>query len=160
MDYLKPRQILLILNNCEHLINVCSKLADTLLQNAPRLVILATSREILGVAGEVHYRVPPMTMPDPRRLPQLDELARFDALRLFVERARMVSPGFNLTDDNAKAVVQITQRLDGIPLAIELAAAWVRLLSVGQIALRLDDVFRLLTLGSRTALPATRPLPR
>ena len=158
MDFLKPRQILLILDNCEHLIDDCSKLVDALLQNAPGLVILATSREILGVAGEIHFRVPPMAMPDPHRLPALDELARFDALRLFVERARMVSLGFLLTADNAKDVVQITQRLDGIPLAIELAAARVRLLSVGQIAQRLDDFFRLLTGGNRGVLPRHQTL--
>ena len=152
-DFLEPRQLLLVLDNVEHLLEACTELVDGLLRSALRLTILATSREILGVAGEFHYRVPPLGMADPLRLPVLKELAHFDALRLFVERARAVSTGFSLTEENAPDVAQITQRLDGIPLAIELAAARVRLLSVGQIGLRLDDVFRLLTGGSRTALP-------
>lgn len=152
VDFLRPKRLLLILDNCEHLLKACAELAAELLHSAPRLTILATSREILGVGGEFPFRVPPLAMPDPRRLPPLDTLANIDAVRLFVERARFVYPGFTLSEENAAEVAQITQRLDGIPLAIELAAARLRLLSVKQIALRLDDVFSLLTGGSRTAL--------
>ena len=157
-DFLRPRQILLIMDNCEHIVEACAELASVLLHNAPRLTILATSREILGVAGELSYRVPPLAMPAPNRLLSLDELVRFDALRLFVERARLVSPGFALTEDNAAEVVQIASRLDGIPLALELAAGRLHLLSVKQLASRLNDTFGLLTSGRRTALPRHQTL--
>ncbi len=157
-DFLRPRRLLLILDNCEHLLKACAELAARLLHSAPRLTILATSREILGVGGEFTYLVPPLGIPDPLRLPPLAELAQFDAPRLFVERAGAAYPGFAMTEENAAAVGQITARLDGIPLAIELAAARLRLLSVDQIVERLDDVFHLLTGGSRTALPRHQTL--
>ena len=152
-EILRPKHLLLILDNCEHIVEACAELSASFLKAAPHLTILATSREILGVEGEISYRVPPMRMPAPDRLPLLVDLARFDAVRLFVERAQQVSPGFALAQDNAAALAQITQRLDGIPLALELAAARLRLLSVGQIAQRLDAALSLLSSGSRTSLP-------
>lgn len=158
MDYLAEKQLLLILDNCEHLVEATAELAGRLLQSAPGLTILVTSREILGVLGEMPYRVPPLGMPDPRCLPPLKELARYDAVRLFVDRARLVDPAFVITEENAAALAQITQQLDGIPLALELAATRLRLIDVGQIALRLNDVFSLLTGGSRTALPRHQTL--
>ena len=127
-DYLREKRLLLILDNCEHLVEACTELAGALLHAAPKLTILASSREILGVEGEIPFRVPPLGMPDLHHLPP-DQLAQFDAVQLFVERARVVSPEFELTEGNAADVAQITRRLDGIPLALELAAARVRMLS-------------------------------
>jgi predicted ATPase/DNA-binding SARP family transcriptional activator len=135
---------LLILDNCEHLVVACAELAEALLRACPRLTILATSREALGVASETAWLVPP--------------LAGAEAVELFVDRARSALPTFTVSDANTAAVAEICQRLDGIPLAIELAAARVRVLSAAQIAQRLDDAFRLLTSGSRTALPRHRTL--
>ncbi len=144
MDYLRDKKLLLILDNCEHLIEACARLVDDLLHQCARLKILASSREALGIAGEVAYRTP--------------SLADSESTRLFVERARAANPKFSLTDSNASSVAQICSRLDGIPLAIELAAARTKLLSVDQIAARLDDLFRLLVGGSRTALPRQQTL--
>ncbi len=155
---LQPRQVLLILDNCEHLVAACAHLAEALLRGCPRLQILATSREALGVAGEVPYRVPSLSLPDLQRLPSMEDLMKFEAVRLFIERAVSSRPGFAVTSGNAPAVVQTCQRLDGIPLAIELAAVRVKVLSVEQIARRLDDRFRLLTGGSRTAPPRHQTL--
>ncbi len=157
-EALAPRQLLLILDNVEHLLAACTELAAGLLRAAPGLEILATSRELLGVAGEIAYRVPPLTMPGSRRLPPIEALSQFDALRLFVERAQAASTDFALSEQNALDVAGVCARLDGIPLAIELAAARVRLLSVDQIASRLDQSFQLLTGGSRTALPRQQTL--
>ncbi len=157
-DYLRAKRLLLILDNCEHLLDACARLADRLLRACPGLTILASSREFLGVKGEAPYLVPPMSLPDTRHLPPLAQLAEYDAVRLFVERARMISPDFSLIEANASAIVQVVSRLDGIPLAIELAAARLRVLSVEQIARRLDDAFRLLTGGSRTVLPRHQTL--
>jgi len=150
--------LLLVLDNCEHLLTACADLAGVLLRECPGLHILATSREPLGLPGETIWRVPSLTVPDPLHLPPHHRLAKFEAVRLFVERAAAVRPGFQVTADNAPAIAQVCHRLDGIPLAIELAAARVRALSVEQIAARLDDRFRLLTGGSRTALPRHRTL--
>ena len=135
---------LLVLDNCEHLVDACADFAEQLLRNCPRLTILATSREALGIPSETAWLTPP--------------LAGLEATQLFVERAQASLPSFELTDSNAGAVRDICRRLDGIPLAIELAAARVRVLSPEQIAARLDDAFRLLTSGSRTALPRQRTL--
>jgi predicted ATPase/DNA-binding CsgD family transcriptional regulator len=157
-EFLAPRSLLLVLDNCEHLIQACAELADRLLRACPRLTILATSREPLGIAGETTWRVPSLALPDAERPPATDDLGRYEAIRLFVERARAALPDFRLTDRNARAVAQVCQRLDGIPLALELAAARVRGLSVEQLAAGLDDRFRLLTGGSRTALPRHRTL--
>jgi predicted ATPase/DNA-binding CsgD family transcriptional regulator len=159
VEHLKARSTLLVLDNCEHLIGACAALADALLPSCPSLRILATSREALGIAGERAWLVPSLTLPDdPQRLPPVEELSRYEAVRLFVERTEAVSAGFVLEGQNAPAVARVCWRLDGIPLAIELAAARVRVLSVEQIAERLDDCFRLLTGGSRMALPRQRTL--
>jgi predicted ATPase/class 3 adenylate cyclase len=158
VNYLRQKRLLLILDNCEHLLQVCANLADVLLHACPGLTILASSREILGVEGETPFRVPPLTLPDLHYLPPLAELPGYDAIRLFLERGQVVSPGFAITVDNAPTIAQVVSRLDGIPLAIELAAARLRLLSVEQIALRLKDAFRLLTGGSRTVLPRHQTL--
>jgi predicted ATPase/DNA-binding CsgD family transcriptional regulator len=157
-DYLASKKVLLVLDNCEHLIEACAKLAESLLRSCPELRVLATSREALGIAGEVAWPVPSLSLPDLRRVPEADSLSRYEAARLFVERARAVKPDFALTDDNATAVAHVCYRLDGIPLAIELAAARAKLLSVGQIAERLDDSFGLLSSGGRTAMPRHRTL--
>jgi predicted ATPase/class 3 adenylate cyclase len=158
IDYLKPRTALLIMDNCEHLIEACAQAGDALLKGCPELRILATSREALGIAGEFAYRVPSLRVPDPMHLPRLDDLARLDAVRLFLERAAAAKPGFTLKKENAAALAQICARLDGIPLAIELAASRVKMLSPEQIASRLDQRFQLLTGGTRTALPRHQTL--
>jgi predicted ATPase/DNA-binding SARP family transcriptional activator len=158
VDYLRPRNVLLILDNCEHLIEALATLCDSLLRACPRLHILATSREGLAVRGETAYIVPSMEMPDPERRLAPAELAAVESVRLFVERAAAVQPGFDLTETNGKAIAQICRRLDGIPLAIELAAARIKTLSAAQIAQRLDDRFRLLTGGSRAVLPRQQTL--
>jgi predicted ATPase/class 3 adenylate cyclase len=157
-DFLRSKTLLLVLDNCEHLIEACAQLSESLLRTCPKLRILASSREALGVAGEVSYRVPSLKVPDPEQLPSLERLAGLDAIRLFVERAAIARPGFELSAQNAPAVAQICKRLDGIPLAIELAASRVGMLSEEQIAARLDDRFRLLTGGSRTAVPRQQTL--
>jgi predicted ATPase/DNA-binding SARP family transcriptional activator len=149
--YLKSRQLLLLLDNCEHLVEACARLVEALLQACPALRILATSREALGLPGERLYPVTPLSVPGTQQHLSLEELAGYEAVRLFVERARAVLPDFQLTPANATAVAQICARLDGLPLAIELAAVRTDLLSAEQIAARLDDRFRLLTRGSRTA---------
>ena len=151
LDYVKSRSLLLVLDNCEHVLSASAELVQTLLQACPQLRVLATSQEALGIAGEAVYRVPSLTMPDPGHLPPLEQLTEFESIRLFVERAAASRPGFRLTPANAAGVAKICARLDGIPLAIELAAARVKVLSVDEIAGRLADRFKLLTLGSRTA---------
>jgi predicted ATPase/class 3 adenylate cyclase/DNA-binding CsgD family transcriptional regulator len=158
VDFLRQKQLLLVLDNCEHLLQSCANLVDHLLHACLGLTILASSREILGVEGETPFRIPSMTLPDLCHLPSLEELPRYDAIRLFVERGNVVSPGFAITAGNAPVIAQVVSRLDGIPLAIELAAARLRLLSVDQIASRLNDAFHLLTGGSRTALPRHQTL--
>jgi predicted ATPase/class 3 adenylate cyclase len=152
LDYLRPRIMLLILDNCEHMIESCARLADGMLRAAPGLEVLATSRESLGIAGETAFRVPSLPLPDAHGAENLDRIAGNDCVRLFVDRASAADPRFQLTEKNAGAVAQICLRLDGIPLAIELAAARITVFSPDQIAARLDDRFRLLTGGSRTAL--------
>jgi predicted ATPase len=156
--YLENKHLLLILDNCEHLVEECARLADWLLKGSPGLKLLATSREILGVGGETSLRVPPLELPDARQPPGVGALAQVEAVRLFVERARQAAPGFVLDESNANAVVQVCQRLDGIPLALELAAARLRMMTVQQVTSRLGDVFRLLTGGSRSALPRQQTL--
>lgn len=156
IDYLRPRNVLLLLDNCEHLVQSCAAVAEALLRACPLLRILATSREALSVPGETLYVVPSLQLPEPDQQPC--EMAQVESVRLFVERAAACRPGFELTDSNAVAVAQICRRLDGIPLAIELAAARVKSLSAAQIAERLGDRFQLLTGGSRTALPRQQTL--
>jgi predicted ATPase/class 3 adenylate cyclase len=157
-DYLRPKSLLLILDNCEHLLAACAQLADALLRSCPRLRMLASSREALGIGGEQTYRVPSLSLPDARHLPPLERLRDFEAVQLFSDRARLSQATFALTPANAPAVAQVCQRLDGIPLAIELAAARVKALPVEKLNERLDDMFRLLTGGSRTALPRQQTL--
>ena len=149
--HLASRELLLVLDNCEHLIGACAVLADALLRACSGLRILATSREPLGIAGELLWRVPSLSIPERMTTYSLESLRQYDATRLFAERAAFASPGFVLTQHNAAAVAEICRRLDGLPLAIELAAARVRVLSPDQIAARLDDRFSLLIGGSRTA---------
>jgi predicted ATPase/DNA-binding CsgD family transcriptional regulator len=165
VDYLSSRRLLLILDNCEHLIAACAQIADTLLQKCPHLKILATSREALGITGEVAWTVPPLSLP--RKRPWTNPSSTQDALslyeesesvQLFVVRATAISPDFRLTFENGAWVAEICRHLDGMPLAIELAAARARSLSVQQIAQRLDDRFHLLTSGSRTAPPRHQTL--
>lgn len=157
-DYLQPKKLLLVLDNCEHLITACAQLAETLLRTTPNVRILATSREVLGIAGERTYRVPSLSCPDLKNLPPHDQLMSYEAIQLFVERAAASQPGIALTATSAIAVARVVHQLDGIPLAIELAAARTKTLSVDQIAERLGDRFRLLTGGSRTAMPRHQTL--
>jgi DNA-binding SARP family transcriptional activator len=147
---LRPKQLRLVLDNCEHLIAACRQLAEQLLHDCPHLTILATSREMLRVAGEVVSLVPPLSAPDGAGAPP-EQLLGYESVRLFVERARTVSAGFALTARNAPAVVQICRQLDSMPLALELAAARVRHMDLETIAARLDDRFRLLTAGGHPA---------
>ncbi len=160
LDFVRHRRMLLVLDNCEHLIAACAALAQTLLSGAPNLRILATSREPLALAGEMLHQVSPLSLPPGTdaslaplaRLPALDpqDVSGSEAIQLFVERARAVSPDFALTPANIPAVVNICRRLDGIPLAIELASARASVLTAEQIAERLDDRFALLVSGHRT----------
>ncbi len=158
LKHLHDKDLLLVLDNCEHLVHACAELTEKLLRSAPGLRVLTTSREALGVAGEHNFPVPALTVPEPGQLLPLEVVAESEAVRLFVERAAAVRPDFALTDRNAPAIVQICRRLDGIPLAVELAAARVQALSVEQIAAHLDDRFRLLVGGSRTAPPRQQTL--
>ena len=151
-ESLRRKSLLLVLDSCEHLLSACAELADSLLKASPTLRILATSREPLNIPGEVVWGVPSLSIPEPNRLPGFANLEQFDAVRLFVERAATSKPGFTLTSINAPAVAQVCSQLEGIPLAIELAAARVKVLAVEQIAARLNDRFRLLTGGSPVAL--------
>jgi non-specific serine/threonine protein kinase len=157
-DYLRSKKVLLVLDNCEHLIEACAELAEALLHSCPKLRVLATSREALGITGEVAWPVPSLSLPDLRHLPAVESLPRYESARLFIERTVAVKPSFMLTERNALSVAQVCYRLDGIPLAIELAAARAKVLSVEQIADRLDDTFRLLSAGGRTAMPRQRTL--
>src|SRR5918998_468874 len=157
-DHLGSRKALLVLDNCEHLVEGCAELAEALLRSCPKLRILTTSREALSIAGEIAWPVPSLTLPDLRRLPAVESLPRYEATRLFLERAGAVRLAFALTEQNAPAVARICYRLDGIPLAIELAAARVKVLSVEEISSHLGDSFRLLAAGSRTAMPRQRTL--
>lgn len=152
VEFFRPRRALLVLDNCERMISPAAELAGTLLRACPRLRILATSREPLAVAGETVWRVPTLGVP-PGGVVEAAALMQYESVRLFVERAAAAQPGFSLGPENAAAVAQICRRLDGIPLALELAAARVSALPAAQVAARLDDRFRLLTGGSRTALP-------
>ncbi len=158
LGFLRDKTALLIFDNCEHLVDACARLVDQLLRVCSGIKVLVTSREMLGVIGESVLRVPSLTMPTELRSLAPQTLLRYEAVRLFVERAAAVRPEFQLNEENAKAIVQICRQLDGVPLAIELAAARVRSLTPTQISARLDDRFRLLTGGSRTALPRQQTL--
>ena len=158
IDYLRIKELLLVLDNCEHLVMACAKLTEALLRSCTHIRVLATSREPLGVAGEVVWRVPSLSLPETRQVPSVERLMQYEAIRLFIERAVAVRQGFTPTPQNAGAVAEICRRLDGIPLAIELAAARMRSLSAEQIAERLHERFNLLTGGGRTALPRQQTL--
>ncbi len=160
LNFVRSKRMLLILDNCEHLLTACAQLAQQLLSQAPALQILATSREVLAIAGEMVYQVSGLTSPpfgtetvrDEQRNFDPQDLMQYDAVRLFVERARAILPNFTLSSDRALAIVEICRRLDGLPLALELASARVNILTVQQITVRLDDRFALLTSGQRATL--------
>jgi predicted ATPase/DNA-binding CsgD family transcriptional regulator len=151
IEALRPRQLLLVLDTCEHIVDACAALVQQLLAGCAQLRLIATSREPLRVRGETVWRVPPLAVPAAAAGLSVSQLAEHEAIRLFAERAAAVSPGFTLSADNAEAVARLCQMLDGMPLAIELAAARVRALSIEQIVVRVADRFRLLATGDRTA---------
>ena len=155
-EYLKPKKTLLVVDNCEHLIDACAKLCGALLHACPNLQIIASSREALGIEGENAYHVPSLSLPNQND--GLHAIENSEAVKLFMERATATVPEFEMTEANASVIAQICRRLDGIALAIELAASRLKLLKVEQIAARLDDAFRILTGGSRTALPRQQTL--
>jgi non-specific serine/threonine protein kinase len=157
VEYLSDRSLLLVLDNCEHLRDGCAVLAEAVLHGAAGVHIVATSRQALGLTGEHIFQVPTMSMPDEARLPP-EALGRYEAVKLFVDRATAVQPEFALTEDNAATIARICQRLDGIPLAIELTAVRLRALWPNEILERLEDRFRLLTAGSPGVLPRHQTL--
>ena len=156
--YIADHQLLIVLDNCEHLAEAAASLAEYLLAACPNLAVLATSREALGVEGELSWQVPPLSLPQAEPAPTASALAKSDAVKLFEQRAQLVRPSFRVTDENAAAVLAICQRLDGLPLAIELAAARMRMLSSAQLADRLDDIFAVLVGGARSAPPRHQAL--
>jgi predicted ATPase len=158
LEFLRRRNLLLVLDNCEHLIEGCARFAAAALRASSGLRILASSREALDIAGELAWRMPPLPTPNAAGRESGDQLLQYSAVRLFVARAAFASPSFRLTADNSAAVARICRQLDGIPLALELAAARVKAMRVEQIAERLDDRFQLLTSGNRTALPRQQTL--
>lgn len=158
IDYLRSKNLLLVFDNCEHLLTACTEVANTLLQNCPNMRILTTSREGFGIPGENQYRIPSLSLPDPQADQSMDSLNKSEAVRVFLDRAVMVQPTFNLSNKNGSIICQICQRLDGIPLAIELAAARTKTLNVEEIGANLDDRFRLLKTGNRAALPRQQTL--
>jgi non-specific serine/threonine protein kinase len=158
VEYLAGKRLLLVLDNCEHLTAACAELVDRLLAAAPDLVVLATSRQSLRLAGERVLRVPPMSVPDLDRVLQPARLLQYEAVNLFAERASAAVSEFQVTPDNSAAIAGLCRRLDGIPLAIELAAVQLRALSPEQIQGRLDDRYRLLRGGSRIGAPRHQTL--
>ncbi|MEO6696006.1 MAG: adenylate/guanylate cyclase domain-containing protein, partial [Ignavibacteria bacterium] len=158
MQYLKEKEMLIILDNCEHLINACAHLSEKLLEFCSGLKIIATSREALRCSGEKIHQVLPMTFPDPENNLSAVNLTQYEAVRLFIDRALAVNKNFSVNNDNAPALAQICFQLDGIPLAIELAAARIKILSLEKIQEKLNNRFGLLTGGKRTALPRQQTL--
>lgn len=156
--YLRPRTLLLVLDNCEHVVEACARLAESLLRVCPDLRILATSRQPFRIQGEMAWRVPSLTLPEAAAGTSLDVVMRSESGRLFLERARAARPDFAVTDAGNRAIATICRRLDGIPLALELAAARIAALSVDEIARRLSDRFRFLIRGSPAALPRHQTL--
>ena len=154
---LRGKRLLLVLDNCEHLLDACASLSQRLLQGCGGMAILATSRQPLGITGESLFRVQPLVTPDARH-PSPENLQGVEAVRLFCERARAAAPGFSLTPANAGAVTQVVNRLEGLPLAIELIASRLRHMSVEEIAIKLDHNFHLLALESRASIPRQRTL--
>lgn len=157
-NHLKSKEVLLVIDNCEHLIKHCAQYTEQLLASCPKLKILATSIEALGLFNESIWQVPSLPLPEARESLSLKEIRDFASIKLFDERASIAKTGFELDEKNAASVAQICHRLDGIPLAIELAASRIKILSVEEIAARLDDRFSLLTSGSRTAIPRHQTL--
>jgi predicted ATPase/class 3 adenylate cyclase len=160
-EALRTRHLLLVLDNCEHLVADCAQIVSSLLRSCPQVKIIASSREALNIEGETIWGLAALSVPDFRRdepLLKADQIAQLEAVQLFVERATAVRPEFRLTSENSALVAQICWRLDGLPLAIELAAARVKLLPLPEVLERLDDRFRLLTGGSRSALPRQQTL--
>ncbi len=157
-EHVADRPVLIVLDNCEHLAGAAAGLAEGILAACPALVVLATSREALGVEGERSWPVPPLSLPTASLTPTTSLLARCDAVQLFEQRAQLVRPTFQVTDTNAGAVLSICRRLDGLPLAIELAAARMRILSSAQLAERLGDIFSVLVGGARSAPPRHQAL--
>lgn len=155
---LEGRNLLLIMDNCEHVLDEAASVVDTLLHMSPQIRILATSREGLNVSGEFVWTVPPLTLPPPHSTVTMESAVRCDAVRLFMERALAREPRFILNESNLDAVVNICRRLDGIPLAIELAAARIKVMSAEEIRKRLNDCFKLLTVGTRASLPRHQTL--
>ncbi len=158
IEALRTKTALLLLDNCEHLVEAAAQLTTKLLSACPHVRILASSREALGIPGETIYRVPSLAIPDPRQRPSVEALLEFESVRLFIDRAQIALPSFTINKENSASIAQICAQLDGIPLALELAAARVRMLRVEHIAARVEDRFRLLTSGSRTALPRQQTL--
>jgi predicted ATPase/DNA-binding SARP family transcriptional activator len=150
-EFLADHQVLVVLDNCEHLAGATALLIENLLSVCPALTVMATSRESLGVEGELNWQVPPLSLPQAGSAPTASVLASSDAVKLFEQRAQLVRPSFRVTDENAAQVASICQRLDGLPLAIELAAPRMRIMSSAQLAERLDDIFALLVGGARSA---------
>jgi non-specific serine/threonine protein kinase len=157
-DHLRSKRLMLVLDNAEHLLEACVQFVHLVLRRSPGVAILVTSRERLGIAGELTYRVPSLTVPGPRDNVAPDTLLAYEGVRLFVERARLLRPDFSVTADNAAALASVCDRLDGMPLAIELVAPRLRSMSVDELSQRLDQRFALLTDGSRAALPRHRTL--
>jgi predicted ATPase/two-component SAPR family response regulator len=157
-EYVADHQVLVVLDNCEHLAGATAVLAENLLGACPALTVMATSREALGVEGELNWQVPPLSLPRAGTAVTAAGLAASDAVKLFEQRAQLVRPSFRVTDENAAEVASICQRLDGLPLAIELAAARMRILSSAQLSERLDDIFALLVGGARSAHPRHQAL--
>jgi predicted ATPase/class 3 adenylate cyclase/Tfp pilus assembly protein PilF len=156
--YVKDKEMLIILDNCEHIADACAHIAEKLLRSAPKLKMIVTSREALKCDGEQTHRLPSLETPQKRKKYTSEQLAEFESVKLFVERAQAVNPSFGITDENAPVIAGICSDLDGIPLAIELAAARIKVLSVEKIYERLSDRFKLLTGGKRTALPRQQTL--
>ena len=150
-EHLAARHVLLILDNCEHLVPACAELSETLLRACPSLRILATSRQALGIDGETVLPVPSLSLPEASSPPEVERLAQYEAVHLFVDRATAAAPHFRLSEPNVALIADICRQLDGVPLAIELAATRLKLLGVEQLAARLEDRFRLLIGGSRSA---------
>ncbi|MGW9171361.1 ATP-binding protein [Streptomyces decoyicus] len=158
IEYLSSREVLLTLDNCEHLIDDCALFIDAVVRACPRVQILATSRQSLGVYGETTLVVPPLPIPGQEAVPSPDALTQYDSVQLFVDRAGAVLPGFSLRSQDCAAIARLCRALDGIPLAIELATVWLRALSLGQIEERLSERYRLLTVSPRNAPTRQRTL--